>query len=482
MATAHPARLGKYEITEVLGEGAMGVVYKGFDPDIRRVVALKTIRQALAGDSVGSAGIAARFRNEAQAGGRLSHPGIVQVYDYGSQEDVAYIAMEFVEGHSLAHYLTHKVRFTDEDIPGLMIQVLDALHHAHEQGVWHRDIKPANIILGRNGRLKIADFGVARIENSGLTQMHTLIGTPAYMAPEQFRGDAIDRRVDLYAAGVLLYTLLVGNPPFSGSTEALMYKVVHEEPPVPSKVDGARRPPFYDGLVATALAKDPNKRYATAEAFKLAIQRGVGEPIVPDAWEQTVVRSRVPEMKRAGAGPLPGATSLSNTSQGSHGTPTHWDRDQLAAVELVLAKHVGPMATVLVRRAARECPDLPTLYAQLASHVTNPNARAEFLGQASSSNTRMGTKVGATSITGIASGTKSAVASHASSGAGAPLSPAMVEAAKKVVATHLGPIAGVMVKKAAEKSPDRAAFFAQLVDAVPPAARDKVLAELTRLT
>ena len=184
MATAHPARLGKYEITEVLGEGAMGVVYKGFDPDIRRVVALKTIRQALAGDSVGSAGIAARFRNEAQAGGRLSHPGIVQVYDYGSQEDVAYIAMEFVEGHSLAHYLTHKVRFTDEDIPGLMIQVLDALHHAHEQGVWHRDIKPANIILGRNGRLKIADFGVARIENSGLTQMHTLIGTPACLLAE----------------------------------------------------------------------------------------------------------------------------------------------------------------------------------------------------------------------------------------------------------------------------------------------------------
>ncbi len=473
----HPTRLGKYQVTEVLGEGAMGVVYKGFDPDIRRVVALKTIRQALAGDEAGGAGIAARFRNEAQAGGRLSHPGIVQVYDFGTQEDVAYIAMEFVEGHSLAHYLAHKVRFTDEDIPGLMTQVLEALHHAHEQGVWHRDIKPANVILGSNGRLKIADFGVARIENSGLTQMHTLIGTPAYMAPEQFRGDAIDRRVDLYSAGVLLYTLLVGQPPFSGSTEALMYKVVHEAPPLPSQAEGAKRPMFYDAVIATALAKEPARRYTTAEDFKAAIQRGVGEPIVAHSWEQTVMRSRVPSAPRPGAGPLPGAASLAHGSQGSQSSsdPTHWERSQLASVEHSLAKYLGPMATVLVRRAARDCHDLPSLYAQLAPHVTNPNARAEFLGQ--SSGTRATTKVGG--ATGLASATRSAGSGATASRA--PLSAAMLDGARKLLAVHLGPIASVVVKKAAEKSPERGPFCAALADAVPAGVRDKLLAQLDKL-
>ncbi len=466
----------------------MGVVYKGFDPDIRRIVALKTIRQSLAGDAAGGAGISARFRNEAQAGGRLSHPGIVQVYDFGQQEDVAYIAMEFVEGHSLAHYLAHKVRFTDEDIPGLMTQVLEALHHAHEQGVWHRDIKPANVILGRSGRLKIADFGVARIENSGLTQMHTLIGTPAYMAPEQFRGDAIDRRVDLYSAGVLLYTLLVGHPPFSGSTEALMYKVVHEAPPLPSQAEGARRPMFYDALIATALAKDPGRRYSTAEDFKAAIQRGVGEPIVAHAWEQTVMRSRVPSVPKPGAGPIPGAASAGHPSQGSQGsqgsTPSHWDRAQLASVEHSLAKHLGPMATVLVRRAARDCHDLQQLYAQLATHVTNPSARAEFLGQVSGSGsgTKLGTKLG-TKIgnPGGGSGATKATTGFQATAAGTPLNAATLDGARKLVAAHLGPIAALMVKKAADKSPDRGQFCATLADAVPAGVRDQLLADLARL-
>jgi serine/threonine-protein kinase len=146
---SHPTHLGKYQIAGVLGEGAMGVVYKGYDPDIRRSVALKTIRRQLVDGSDVAASIAARFRNEAQAAGRLSHPGIVGVFEYGEDQQVAYIAMEYVEGQSLARYLASQVRFTDDDIPGLMSQLLEALEHAHGQGVWHRDIKPANVILSR---------------------------------------------------------------------------------------------------------------------------------------------------------------------------------------------------------------------------------------------------------------------------------------------------------------------------------------------
>jgi eukaryotic-like serine/threonine-protein kinase len=277
----HPEQLGKYRITEVLGEGAMGVVYKGFDPDIKRTVAIKTIRRqfGVAGEGVSAA---ERFRNEAVAAGRLTHPGIVAVYDFGEHGDVAYIAMEFVEGRTLAHYLSSRVRFTDEDIPGVISQVLDALEHAHDAGVWHRDIKPANIIMAKNGKLKVADFGIARIEDAGLTQANVMIGTPTYMAPEQFLGTSMDRRVDIYAAGVLLYLLLTGRPPFTGPQHELMYKVVHQPPVMPSQIEGMNRPSFYDAILSRALAKNPDDRYPDAASFKADVQRGVGQRLGTD--------------------------------------------------------------------------------------------------------------------------------------------------------------------------------------------------------
>ncbi|MEO7246040.1 MAG: serine/threonine-protein kinase, partial [Rubrivivax sp.] len=286
---SHPTHLGKYQIAGVLGEGAMGVVYKGYDPDIRRAVALKTIRRQLVDGSDVAASIAARFRNEAQAAGRLNHAGIVSVYEYGEDQQVAYIAMEYVEGQSLARYLSSAVRFTDDDIPGLMSQLLDALDHAHGQGVWHRDIKPANVILSRGGRLKVADFGIARIDAGGLTQTHTMIGTPSYMAPEQFIGGVIDARVDIYAAGVLLYVLLTGQPPFTGPTESLMYRVVNEPARAPSQIDGVTRPRWYDAIVATALAKDPAARFADAAAFKQALVSGIGHAFDATTWEKTLI-------------------------------------------------------------------------------------------------------------------------------------------------------------------------------------------------
>ena len=477
---SHPERLGKYQITEVLGEGAMGVVYKGFDPDIRRTVALKTIRAAF---NQGTEGVsaAARFRNEAQAAGRLMHPGIVAVYDFGQADDVAFIAMEFVEGHTLAHYLMNKVRFTDDDIPGVMTQILDALDHAHEAGVWHRDIKPANIIMAKNGKLKVADFGIARIEDAGLTQANVMIGTPTYMAPEQFTGAKMDRRVDIYACGVLLYLLLVGKPPFTGSQEQLMFKVVHENPLLPGQIEGVERPRFYDAILARALAKDPAQRFATAAAFKEALEKGVGEPFDTTVWERTLigVADKIPPARpvSTGTGSRSGTHAPpTNTGSGWTNVPDFWDKSVLLQAEQQLAKAIGPLAGVLVRRAARECTDLPQLYTRLAEQVTNPEQRTAFLERATSiSGHKTNLSTPGSRPTSISSSTGMAFSA-------APVSDSVVEAATRLLAAHAGPIAKVMAKKAAARNPGREAFFADIAQAVPDgAARQKFLAELNKL-
>jgi len=459
----HPEQLGKYRITEVIGEGAMGVVYKGFDPDIQRVVALKTIRRQLDDGDEAPGSVAARFRNEAQAAGRLMHPGIVGVYEFGRDHHIAYIAMEYVEGRSLATYLANKVRFSDIDIPGVMSQLLDALGHAHEKGVWHRDVKPGNIIMTAGGRLKIADFGIARIEAAGLTQTAVMIGTPSHMAPEQFLGGPIDRRVDIYGAGVVLYQLLTGRQPFVGSNEAMMYKVVHEPPVLPSSVEGANRPHWYDPIVARALSKDPEQRFPDAATFKKALVDGVGHSFDESAWEKTLLRAP------ARPPPATAAGSSAARASGSDAIPTNWDKSQLAQAEASLAKHVGPLAGVLVRRAARECHDLPTLYTKLAEQVTNPAARAAFLGEA--------TRVTASITSGSGSGSQAA-----GSPTDAGLSEALLERAQVLLAQHVGPIAKVVVKRAAAKSDRRDAFFALLGEAVTePAARARLMADLARL-
>ncbi len=288
-----PQRLGKYQVTDVLGKGAMGVVYKAHDPDIQRTVAIKTIRRELVEDDDRAGMVMARFKNEARAAGRLSHPGIVSVYDYGEAEDVAFIAMEFVEGNSLRAYFSRDTRFEERDVVSLMAQLLDALQHAHEQGVWHRDVKPANIIIMNSGKLKVADFGIARIESSALTQVGAVMGSPGYMAPEQYKGDAVDWRADVFASGVMLYQLLTGTRPFTGSAESLAYKVCYESPPPPSAVAPGRDLERYDAVVARGLSKAPEDRYASAAEFKAAILEAYAEPVSPTISEDTILNEPI---------------------------------------------------------------------------------------------------------------------------------------------------------------------------------------------
>jgi len=314
-------RLGKYEIIEVLGKGAMGVVFRGFDPGIDRTVAIKTVRKELIEDD-GRAGMAlARFRNEARAAGRLSHPGIVAVYDYGESEELTYIAMEFVHGSSLREYFNRGTRFGEPDIVSIMAQLLEALQHAHDAGVWHRDIKPGNLIIMSNGRLKVADFGIARIEASQLTQTGVVMGSPGYMAPEQYSGGAIDWRADLFAAGVVMHQLLTGERPFTGTTEQLAYKICHVEPPLPSAMAAGRGWERYDAIIARALAKKPEDRYESATAFRDAILAAYSAPANAAVSEETLIVESTaaaavfepsnPSARTGERSPLPGMPSAS---------------------------------------------------------------------------------------------------------------------------------------------------------------------------
>jgi serine/threonine-protein kinase len=269
-----PPRLGKYAIRRELGRGAMGVVYEGFDPVIERTVAIKTIRPEHLDE--GADDMMARFRREAQAAGRLNHPNIVSIYEYGEEKGVAFIAMEFVKGKELKSFFDEGRRFADKDIARIMGEILGALEHAHRTGVTHRDMKPANVIILESGVVKVADFGLARIETSDLTQAGTIMGTPTYMSPEQFLGTPADGRSDIYSCGVMLYQFLTGERPFTGAATTIMRKVLGEEPMAPSQLNTLLAS-GWDAVVKRAMAKKPGERYQTAGAFAadiLAVAEG----------------------------------------------------------------------------------------------------------------------------------------------------------------------------------------------------------------
>lgn len=269
-------RFGQFEVTGELGRGGMGVVYKGFDPVIRREVALKTIRLYDIDDAGERARMQERLEREAQSAGRLSHPNIVTIYQFGYEqvrpgETTAFIAMEYVPGRTLASLLGEGRLLHTQVVVNLLRQAAAALDHAHAQGVIHRDVKPANLLVTPDARLKVADFGVAKISAHTLTMTGTVLGSPFYMSPEQIRGEKVDARTDQYALGVVAFEAFGGRKPFDAETlSALVYQIVHTEPPALVLPDSemARR---VNPVLMRALAKSPDGRFGTCGEFVEAI-------------------------------------------------------------------------------------------------------------------------------------------------------------------------------------------------------------------
>lgn len=462
-----PKQLGKYPLLKVIGKGSMGILYESVDPHIKRRVALKTIRRDLLDDG-DVEDFAARFRVEAQAAGRLAHPGIVSIFEYGEQEAISFIAMEFVEGRSLRECVDQKVRFTIAQAVSIVSQLLEALQYAHDRGVWHRDIKPANILMMENGRVKVTDFGIARIESSALTQVGVIMGTPGYIAPEMYLGKVFDSRVDVFAAGVVLYQLLAGCLPFEGTVEKVMFKVCYEKPVPPSIA--ARLPSLqpFDAVVMQALAAKPEERFTSAAAMLGALRQaqvaaggavGSDETIIVKL-PAAVTPSPAPVVTTGAAPSTPSpapAGKDSTTKPPSTDTlqSAGWNMEELDRIEKRLARYLGPIAKIMVRRTARKTSDIVTLTRLLGEKLTEAQ-REEFL-------TAVGVmtapaKPAQQAKTGPAIGSKPIQSTESQR----LLTPEDVARASQLLTAQMGPIAAVLAKRAAKPGCTREQFIAAL--------------------
>jgi predicted Ser/Thr protein kinase len=309
-------RLGRYVIERVLGRGAMGVVYLARDPVIGRQVALKTL--TLPSDPTEAEEFHQRFLREARAAGILSHPGIVTVHDAGVDESsgLSYIAMEYIEGLSIKQLQASGHHFAFGEVARIGSTIAAALDYAHARGVVHRDIKPANVLITSQGAVKITDFGVARLESSNLTTTGQFIGTPNYMSPEQITGGILDGRSDLFSLGVVLFELLTGARPFSGSSlTEVSYKIVHGPRPIPSQIRPGV-PGAFNPIVLKLLEREPERRYArgadVARALDALRRILAGIPVEPPprpAATAQVPRPATAQSLRAEIEASPTATS-----------------------------------------------------------------------------------------------------------------------------------------------------------------------------
>lgn len=282
-----PKKIGKYEIIREIGKGAMGVVYEGYDPLIKRKVAIKTARKDLSVSASIADEIFIRFTREAIMAGQIQHPNVVTIYDMGDERGLAYIVMEYIEGEDLKSLISKKKIWSLEEILEIANATCSALNETHKHGIVHRDIKPSNILLTKDGNIKLTDFGVARLPDSTLTQEGTLIGTPHYMSPEQFTGGKVDGRSDQFSLAVVLYELLTGEKPFVGDTlNVIMHKVLRTQPLPPSDLN-IRVSKELDNVIMKAMSKNPEDRFPDMDAFAKALNSAINKKTKQEDITQT---------------------------------------------------------------------------------------------------------------------------------------------------------------------------------------------------
>lgn len=270
-----PQQLGRYKIIRELGKGAMGVVYEGLDPNIGRRVAIKTARRDVISASANANEMMERFLREARAAGALNHPNIITIYDADEENGIAYIAMEFLEGGDLRDVIEKHKQLDPEDIVEMGAAVCEALACAHDHGVVHRDIKPANVMMPSNAPAKVADFGIAHMSDSTLTQEGALIGTPFYMSPEQFMGKKVDGRSDLFSVAVMLYELATGEKPFTGEAlSTVMHHVIRTDPAPPHELN-FNISEALSRVILKSMSKRPADRYANGRVMAVALRESL---------------------------------------------------------------------------------------------------------------------------------------------------------------------------------------------------------------
>jgi eukaryotic-like serine/threonine-protein kinase len=382
-------RFGAYDVLEVLGSGGMGKVYRAKNLTLDRVVALKTLADQHSKDD----GYVQRFLKEARAAARLNHPNIVQIYDFGCEQGTYYLAMEYVDGPSL-RALLRQGRIGERDAVLLVRHAVAALAIAHAQGIVHRDIKPDNLMLtARRDRLKLVDLGIAKRtdEDQGLTQTGQAVGTPHYISPEQIRGVRdIDARADIYSLGATFFQLLTGHAPYEGTSGALVM-TMHLTQPLPDPrafvkdlSEGVCR------ILRKMMAKDRDERYPDVHALDRDLYRlQIGETPEPQeptasaiatfvSEERPNPRSGVPPSAPAPAPPSAPAPATPPSPATSSAPPPVLREEDVHFVEVELARQIGPLARVLVKRAAASAPNLVALGAAVADQIPDEEARRAF--------------------------------------------------------------------------------------------------------
>jgi eukaryotic-like serine/threonine-protein kinase len=476
-----PQTLGKYDILDVLGVGGMGTVYRARDRVLERIVAVKLLH-AVKDRRLGAEDHGIRFLNEARAVARLNHPNIVSLFEF-SDEDPAgtFFAMEFVEGRTVADYLLEESTVRVRYAVSLIHQLLDGLGYAHANGVIHRDIKPSNLLVTDEHRLKISDFGIAKIGSTRHTSTGLMVGTPAYMAPERFRGDEIDRRCDVYSAAVVFYELLTGGRPFSGELTEIVYQICHVTPSPGSSVERAV-PAVLDPVLAKGLAKDPDARYQTAGEFAAAISaasealarneaRGTRGLATTEIEVEPTQKVDIAATVLVTRDMPPGGTPAPERQSQRTGLPRGCTPEQLADIERHLTPILGAMARIVVKRAAASAEDREQLCQSLVGYLRSDDEREQFLSDVS-----------------MESRTDSLASQNAAAAPANPgikpmigvITPETQDRTTTVLMRYIGPIAGILVKKTAQSAIDEAEFYRRLTERIiDERERARCIAELT---